>query len=35
MGKRFTYKGNEYRVDDEGNIYENGLFGNKVGEMDQ
>jgi len=33
MGKRFTYKGGDYRVDDEGNIHEDGLFGCKVGKL--
>ena len=33
MGERFIYKGNDYRVDAEGNIYEDTLFGSKVGKM--
>ncbi len=33
MGERFTYKGNDYRVDAEGNIYEDTVFGRKVGKM--
>jgi len=30
---RFTYKGKNYRVDDSGYIYEDSLFGSKVGKI--
>ena len=33
MGERFTYKGNDYRVDDDGDIFEDTLLGSKVGTM--
>ena len=35
MGKRFTYKGKDYRVDDDGKIYEDTIFGSEVGSMDK
>lgn len=34
MGKRFTFKGKDYRVDDDGDIYEDEFLGAKVGEME-
>jgi hypothetical protein len=35
MERRFSYKGQDYRVDDEGNVYEDKVFGSKVGKMDK
>lgn len=35
MEKKFTYKGGNYRVDDEGNVYEDKVCGSKVGHMDK
>jgi hypothetical protein len=35
MAERFSYKGKEYRVDDEGKIHEDKIFGSEVGEKDE
>ena len=35
MADKFTYKKREYRVDGDGNIYEDKVFGSKVGKRDK
>lgn len=35
MAERFTYKGKDYRVDEDGNIHEDTIFGSKVGKRDK
>ncbi len=35
MAEKFTYKEKEYRVDGDGNIYQDKVFGSKVGKKDK